>query len=223
MRMCDKCRVDVYGSSPVCPLCQGKLAGAPCPREDIFTVPVADARAAREKRFTTALAVGSAGAGVVCVALNFMVSIGHWWSLFVLGGIASFWLCWFLAKPKKKVIPCGVLWETVVVCLLAVLWDVCTGFHGWSVNYVVPILISFGVLVLFVLQGAGIVKGNSTVFYRFLLGVLGVAPAILLVTKMAMLFVPSAICVAICALSLIHTFGFELSKLAPELKRRLHI
>lgn len=223
MRTCERCQVDVYGSGPACPLCQTQLPGTQCMEEDIFPIPVFDAQAARRKRFLAAFAAGSAGVAVICVALNIMVSTSYWWSPFVLGGIATFWIIWFLTESKKKTISRSIVWETVVIALLAVLWDVFTGFKGWSVNYVVPILMAFGTTAMPILTGIGVTTSDSSVFYRFVLSVLGLVPAILLLTRTTSLFVPSVICAALSALSLIHIFGFEMVKLVPELKRRLHI
>lgn len=223
MRTCEKCQVDVYGSNPACPLCQAELPGILSFEEDIFPVPVVNAQKAREKRFLAAFAAGSAGVGVVCVALNVMVSASHWWSLFVLGGIATFWIIWFLTESKKKTISRSIVWEIVVIALLAVLWDFITGFKGWSVDYVVPILLAFGVTAMPILAGIRVITSDSSVFYRFILGVLGLTPVILLLTQTATVYIPSVICAALSALSLIHILAFETKMLAPELKRRLHI
>lgn len=220
---CAKCKVAVHGSQTHCPLCHGPLVGAPCPGEDIFPVPAPDVRENKKKNVMAQLAVGSASAVILCVAINFMVSFGHWWALFVLGGVASFWVCWFLTAKNRTTMPRGMVGQIVGISALAVLWDVCTGFRGWSVDYVVPILIAFGVLALSVLSCAGVILGDGIVFYHFLMGLMGIVPVILLLTKTATLLIPSVICAAVCALSLVQTLGFEMPRLLPELKRRLHV
>ena len=40
--------------------------------------------------------------------------------------------------------------EAVIISILCVIWDKFTGWHGWSVDYVIPIIFSWAMLGLFV-------------------------------------------------------------------------
>lgn len=58
----------------------------------------------------------------------------------MLGGIGSIWISLGLVLKKRKNIPKTILWQVGLLSALVFVWDWFTGFHGWSLNYVFPIL-----------------------------------------------------------------------------------
>jgi hypothetical protein len=86
----------------------------------------------------------------LCVLLlNFLFRSRGLWSLFVLGGVACMWMTLGLALYKERNIPKTMVWEVFLIAVLCVLWDYFTGWRGWSINYVLPI-VSMGVMVVLV-------------------------------------------------------------------------
>lgn len=90
----------------------------------------------------------SVAAAVVSVILNLALRSEVWWSLFVVGGIGCFWLGTAIAVSKRRNIPKNILYQVVFLSVCAVLWDVSTHWHKWSINYVIPIACTLAMLSL---------------------------------------------------------------------------
>lgn len=127
MLHCKFCKVDVAGSHEHCPLCGGNLTGEPDAER---TYPPALPKSDFAKRFLQIATVVAACAGVICVAVNLLVTPQVWWSLYTLLGIACGWLWLTIGLLKKSNIKKSIAWQLIVISLLVLLWDAVTGWHG---------------------------------------------------------------------------------------------
>ena len=146
MRICDACHVHVRGSMERCPLCGAKLRGEK--EENVFPrLQMYDHMYRKIMRIFLFLSVIAV---IVCLAANRVFVPDLFWSMFVLAGVVSFWISLYAAWKKKRNIPKGILWEMTVISILAVAWDMGTGWHGWSVDFILPILctVSIGMMVV---------------------------------------------------------------------------
>ena len=139
MRYCEKCRVTVRDSREDCPLCQGPLSGEPEP----CVFPSLPDDHPPYHLLIRGMVFLSIAAVVICFAINAIVPSSSWWALFVAAGIACMWVCLWSVIRQRNNIPKNILWLVFWLSLLAVLWDVFTGWHRWSLNYVVPSLCVF--------------------------------------------------------------------------------
>ena len=98
--------------------------------------------------FFRILILVSVVAAVTCVVINLILPQHGWWSLFVLAGLACAWISLTVAFHYRRNVPKSILYQVVVVCVLTVLWDYSTGWHGWSIDYVIPITCVVAMLVL---------------------------------------------------------------------------
>nr|WP_308758913.1 DUF6320 domain-containing protein [uncultured Anaerotignum sp.] len=130
MRICDACHVHVRGSMDRCPLCGTKLRGEK--EENVFPrLQMYDHMYRKIMRIFLFLSVIAV---IVCLAANRVFVPDLFWSMFVLAGVVSFWISLYAAWKKKRNIPKGILWEMTVISILAVAWDMGTGWHGWSLS-----------------------------------------------------------------------------------------
>ena len=72
------------------------------------------------------------------------------WPVFVVFGLVSMWLGLIVVVRKRHNIPKTVLWQVAVVTLLSVFWDWQTGWGGWSLNYLIPIVFVAAELVMYI-------------------------------------------------------------------------
>ena len=221
MQYCPKCKVSVTGAQEVCPLCQGDLRGAP-DEKNIF--PSLADRPDKKTGFIFRLMLFIAiTAAIVCVAINIMVPTSAWWSLFVVFGIGSACISVGVGYLKKSDIMKNIIWQLCIMLALAVIWDVALGWHGWSIDYVLP-CVSGAALITMCLLARLLRLPLSSFASRLLLAcLLGLVPAVLLACGALRVVIPSLICsalsiVALCALALF--FG---PMLRAELHRRLHL
>lgn len=220
MLYCENCKVRLQGKYARCPLCQGDLTGAEDPGENVF--PVVLSRAQKYRRLLTWLALGSVVASAVSVAVNLVIPSGGWWSLVAIGGILSFWISLALVLKKRMNLPKTILWQVGVLSLLAFFWDRFTGFQGWSINYVLPILCTSTLVAMFVIAKIGKLEIQNYIFYLVVDCIFGILSFALLAAGKITVVVPSAVCFATTIISLAFLLLFQGKALAAEMQRRFH-
>ncbi|MDD3260736.1 MAG: DUF6320 domain-containing protein [Oscillospiraceae bacterium] len=219
MKYCEKCGISVRGEREHCPLCNAMLHGEAEPG-GFSKLP----NVRREHRlWLSILALSSVAACIVCLLLNFLFRSRGLWSLFVLGGVACMWMTLGLALYKERNIPKTMVWEVFLIAVLCVLWDYFTGWRGWSINYVLPI-VSMGVMVVLVFTCRLFhVAAGSLIVYLMVDALMGVVQLVLLLTGCITVPLPSLLCVGVSAVMLAAMLIFRGKKVSEELSRRFHV
>lgn len=221
MLYCEKCRVSVTGRPKRCPLCKGDLSGLPEEGPEVF--PRIPLTIHKHRTLIKFIALGTVVAGAVCVAVNLSLPDSGWWSVFVVAGILSFWLTFWVMMKKRGNIPKAILWQVALISLLAFIWDEGTGFHGWSVNYVVPFLCIGAMIAMPALARIMNFRIQDYILYLILDLILGLVPLLLLLLGPVTVPYPSAACVAGSIITLAALLLFEGRALRDEVIRRLHL
>ncbi len=219
MKHCDNCGVDVRGTDPVCPLCQAPLSGTDEPP----VWPVIPTVYSRFRLFFKILGAATAAAGIISLAVNLMVPQSGFWSLFVVAGLVCLWLCLALAIRKRHKIPRNILTQVVLISLLSLLWDLGTGFHGWSVDYVIPILCIAAMIAVAVVSQVLHMAPSDYLFSMMTDALFGVVPLILYLTGHVTVIYPSICCAALSILSFVTLLIFQGRAVYEELAKRFHI
>ncbi len=220
MKSCPRCGVTIRQNPARCPLCQGDLSGG---AEEVRVFPVVQSVRRRHRVLLRLMIFGTIVAAVICGAINLSFPSGGWWSLFVAAGLASFWLSFAFVASKRGNIPKAILWQVAIISFLAVAWDFATGYHLWSLNYVVPILCTCA-------QGAMAVSARilrleiqDYILYLVLDSLFGIIPLAFILLDVVNVVLPSAVCVAVSIISLSALWVFEGAALRAELRGRMHI
>lgn len=235
MRYCNCCKVAVMGKRKFCPLCENELtdqaAGIP---EDSVTVRVASMNGDSERyplipsvyrahnMFLRILSFISVVLIVIGFTLNRLISPDYWWSLYVAGGVVCLWLAVQLAVHKRKNISKNLLYQFTLISAVCVIWDLATGFKGWSLDFVIPILCLSMMTAMLVINRIMRLKLADYMIYAILGAGFGILPVIFLCTGLIRFRIPSMLCVASSVIFLAALFIFRGEKMVPELKRRLH-
>lgn len=134
MKYCEKCRVSVPGDLRTCPLCQGDLSGQGEPGRGTF--PALPAPKHPHRGLLQLIGLGTIAAAAVCIAVNLSLPQSGWWSVFVVAGVISFWLTFWVVVKKRGNIPKTILWQVGLISALALFWDWWTGGRlSWSVDF----------------------------------------------------------------------------------------
>jgi hypothetical protein len=222
MKYCEKCKIQVVGSWKTCPLCQRPLKG----EEDSLIhdpFPIIPTVYHEYNLFFRILILASISIGVIALAINFLFPSGGLWSLFVVAGIACAWVSLAIAVHKRRNIPKTILYQVVLLAVFALLWDLFTGWRGWSLDYVVPILCFGAILVMAVMIKVMKQFISDYLIYFVMDAVFGIIPVIFLLTGIINVPLPTVICVAGSIISLASLWVFSGKHLWEELKRRLHL
>ncbi len=219
MRYCEKCRVTVRDSREDCPLCQGPLSGEPEP----CVFPSLPDDHPPYHLLIRGMVFLSIAAVVICFAINAIVPSSSWWALVVAAGIACMWVCLWSVIRQRNNIPKNILWLVFWLSLLAVLWDVFTGWHRWSLNYVVPSLCVFAMAGMAVIARVLHLRVEDFFIYLIIDGLFGVIPILFLLFRWVTVVYPSVVCVACSLLSLAAILSFEGERMRAEWKKRMHL
>ena len=134
MQYCKKCRISIRGNKRCCPLCQGELPGEPT--EDAFPE-LGQKKISR----TSALKIISfcfAAVEIAFAALYFLLDLRMLWIPLTMAGFLILWLDVVIGVYYRNNVVRNItvqFYLAMGVCLLA---DRFTGFHGWSVQWVLP-------------------------------------------------------------------------------------
>ena len=194
MQYCEKCKVKITGLNKCCPLCGGDLTGNIDENSQAFP------KVAKEKYkkhiLLKAFILSSVAAAFICAAINISFNKSAPWSLFVFAGLISIWLIIGIVFKKRQNPIRTMLCFAFIVSLLALLWDFMTGFFGWSINFVLPFLYVFTIVITALIIPIFRIKKEDCLFYLSMEAFLGIIPLFLLVLNALNTTWPSAICAA---------------------------
>ncbi len=217
MLYCKQCGVQVAGSPERCPLCQGPLTGRP--EEDMYPK-TAEYSYGNALRWAALITIA---AGAVCGAVNWSVPESGLWCLFVIAGLATTWLLLWAALRKRSSPAKAILWQLGMVCALSLLWDWCTGFHGWSVDFVLPIFIPCMQLAAVLTARALRLRGEEYLFYLALCVAAGLLPLLSLACGLPQVAYPSIVCGGISVVGLAALALFKGNELKAEIVKHIHL
>lgn len=78
-------------------------------------------------------------AAVLCGMINYLTAETLNWFWFAGAGCLCTWLIVTVAYRKRRNLLKNEMWQLLLVTAIAVLWDIFTGWRGWSVDFVFPI------------------------------------------------------------------------------------
>jgi hypothetical protein len=223
MLFCHQCKVAIKGVFKRCPLCSGELSGSIDPRDDAF--PVIPSALKPFKRFIKFMGFGTIVVAVVSVAVDMAVNSGAdlGWSLFVIAGLASLWLSFWIAKKRWWNIPKNIFLQLVVISAMEIAWDFFTGFHKWSFNYVIPIMFSCSIIALSVFAQIRKLRPGDYMLILFIINIVSICSLLLIVFNLVTVIYPALICFTLSVISAARIIVFEGRSLLEELKRRMHV
>ncbi len=226
MKFCEKCRVYVPSTREHCPLCQGRLTqaqdnGQPHYDDEIF--PYLPTIYHQHNLLIRVALFVSVAACVLCLALNFLLTPHNWWSLFVLAGVGAGWLTVAQAIRKRSSFCKHVLYQVVTLALLAVIFDLMTGFLRWSFDYVIPALCAFAMIVIGITAIIRRQHVTDYIIYMVLSSVFGIVPLLFLLPGWTTVTWPTVLTAAAGIIYLAALLLFIGRDTWRELRRRLHL
>lgn len=221
MLYCKTCKVHLSGNYTRCPLCKGDLTGKSCDTENRFPPDVS----LKEPNHVLIawFALGSVIAMAVSIAINLILPSRGWWFMFVVCGVVSCWISFAFVLKKRTNIPKTVIWQVFILSILAYAWDRFTGFQGWSLNFVLPILCTGAMIAMSVIAKVKKLNIQDYIFYLIIDFVFGILSFTLLAVGRITIVIPSAICFASTLIFLAALLIFQGKALLAEIQRRFHL
>ncbi|GMO40209.1 MAG: hypothetical protein Ta2B_20060 [Termitinemataceae bacterium] len=223
MLYCHQCKVNIKGVFTSCPLCAGELSGIADTDDDVF--PVISSSIKPHRQYLKFVCFGAIVAAVVSVAVDMSVSASSklGWSLFVIAGFASLAVSFFVANKRWWNIPKIIFLLLLLTSVLEIAWDYWTGFHKWSLDYVIPIMFSASIVALSVYAHIRKLRPGDYMLILFITNIISVCALFLIIFQLVTVVYPALVCFVFSVTSTARVILFDGKLLREELKRRTHV
>ena len=221
MKYCEKCKANVVGTPICCPLCQNKLVIKDMKHDEIF--PVLPPHKDRYSLLFRVLTFFTLAVSILCVTLNLLHPLEGWGSLLVVGTLGCVWLSVVVAIFKHRNILKYILYQILIILLFTIFVDYRIGWYGWSITYVLPIIFTGTMIVMYSLSKILKLEIGDYMIYLLLDALFGIIPIIFIGSDIVQTDIPSIICIIVSIVSVTALIVFEGRNMYNELKRRLHV
>lgn len=220
MKKCYKCNIFANSDSSVCPLCGTHLEGKSS-EKSVF--PVIPNMYKKHKLVVRLLLFLSVFGCVLCTVINYLISRKIGWSLFVIAGIVSFWITFAIGIRRRNNFMRLLFGEVMLVLIASVIWDYFTGWHFWSVTFVLPFLCIAYIAALFFLRIFLKNVFKDYIIYIYINSLVGLVPLYFILRNRLTIEWPSILCVLFSIVTILALAIFNHRQMKNELERRLHI
>lgn len=221
VNICTSCSVQVEGDWIQCPLCGTPLTG-PSAINPFPAIPLSFSRKnVFQVLFWTSVCLIGASLVVQLFFDHSEPKIGTW--RFIWLGLATMWLIVLMAIRKRHNVAKGTVYLVAIIGLLCTYWDYLTGWYGWSLTYVVPIVCGAAIIAVLISVRVMRTPVGDHIIYSGLTALMGVIPLVFRLLNWVYEPLPSLIC---GLLSLVTLLLLQLSRgsyVRHELAKRLHI
>lgn len=154
--------------------------------------------------------------------LNFHPKIR--WTLFTAGGVATMWIASSIGFFKRYNLLKNLMWQLLIGTIISFIWDALTGWHSWSVDFVLPML-SVGVLIaMCVIAKVQKSPVREYLIYEIMAAGYGlILPGILLLCKVVKRPTVSMFGALVCFLFLVGVLLFKGREFKEEMQKNLHV
>ena len=187
MLYCSKCGISIRGNKRCCPLCQGELTGTPS--EAAFPT-------LKRARITSLSLVKLFTFLFVWSAVGFLADFTLAWVPFAMAGTLVAWLDAVLAVYFRNNVVKNITIQVYLVMIGGFVIDRFTGFHGWSVQWLIPCCF-LGLVTTTIALGRGLpLRLEEYILYLAVDMVLSLLQTIFLVMRMNAFVWPAVISMA---------------------------
>lgn len=161
---------------------------------------------------------------VISMMTDIIISPGVHWSVFVAAGCATMWLTMAVGYVKRFNLLKNAAWQLLIMSGICVLWDLGTGWRGWSVNIGIPDICLLIQVVMLIISRIRSLSPREYMIYYVMAAVYSmILPLILLVTGVIHYRIPSVICIGCSFLLLIGLILFKRKEFKEEMHKKFHV
>lgn len=223
MKACNECHIKIEGEREFCPLCGGALEDFPQPGSPLNLYPDLSGRTRQYNLIARLLVFLSLLGAGLSVLINLLVPSGFMWCLIVIAALVYLWLTVPPLLRRGVNYSRRIMFQVIFTCILVVALDFITGYRGWSVNYVVPGLLSAGIGAIGVMVVFNRTNWSQYVLYQVQMGVFAFIPLVLYLMGLSNSLVMVLIAASLGLASLLVTIVFGDRSIKSEFKRRFHM
>ena len=161
---------------------------------------------------------------VISMMTDIIISPGVHWSVFVAAGCVTMWLTMAVGYVKRFNLLKNAAWQLLIMSGICVLWDLGSGWRGWSVNIGIPDICLLIQVVMLIISRIRSLSPREYMIYYVMAAVYSmILPLILLVTGVIHYRTPSVICIGCSFLLLIGLILFKRKEFKEEMHKKFHV
>ncbi|MGN0362017.1 MAG: DUF6320 domain-containing protein [Bilifractor sp.] len=196
MQQCNRCQIRIRGSKRVCPLCGGALSGIP---EDPSFPALPRKKFSRLSAVKLALFLLIAFLITDALIIYLVKRVPAWMPLSVFSAAVGFADVCVLVYFRNNILK-NIQIQVVLGIILSLVIDRSTGWHKWSIHWVMPVAI-VSIMVATILIGAGLKMAlQEFVLYLLVDTLLSLTQWFFLLTHRNTFPLPAVISIASCIL-----------------------
>ena len=161
---------------------------------------------------------------VISMMTDIIISPGVHWSVFVAAGCVTMWLTMAVGYVKRFNLLKNAAWQLLIMSGICVLWDLGTGWRGWSVNIGIPNICLLIQIVMLIISRIRSLSPREYMIYYVMASVYSmILPFVLLMTGVIRYRTPSVICIGCSFLLMIGLIMFKRKEFKEEMHKKFHV
>ncbi|QNU66837.1 zinc ribbon domain-containing protein [Ruminiclostridium herbifermentans] len=221
MKTCKRCRVYVVENTDICPLCKTVLTDMDGEKLD-KTYPAIEVNSHKYNIIKRLFLFVSILSAVGSAITNYLTYNGVMWSAINISAIVYFWIIMSYSIKRNRNIASHILVQIICISILTVIMDNSIGYSGWSVNNVIPEIMTLANVAVLILVFINRMYWHTYVINQIVIAVCGLIPGVLWLCGLITVIIPTAIATATSLLVLVIMIIFGDKTIKSELKRRFH-
>ncbi len=231
--ICQNCKVTVLNSKKICPLCDLPIEGDAIDEngflqqaEDVFypTYTISKKAKARKTILQVLLFLLLSGSFISMLINGLQLEINHnYWSAIVVSALLYCYMGFRSITSVHLNTGAKYIVQLILLSFLLTVIDSVSGFHRWSINYVIPFLSIGTTLLLMILAHSKYYRYKEYIGYVFASLLLGLIPLFVVFIKIATVAWPSLAAFCVSMIIVILLFTFADTRFKSELLKRFHI
>ena len=221
MKYCRHCKVHIRDQAEKCVLCENMLEeDSGQANEDIYPVipPFYESHLAYKIMIFISIV-----ALVISFAINMIFPSRINWPILFMFAVISIWIGVIIIVQKRYHIAKKIVWQTIVISILAVFWDHKIGWRGWSLDYIIPIACVSAMIIMYVTAKIMNLSISDYITYVLLAAIFGIIPVIFLIFDLVDVTFPSIISIGSSIIMLAAILIFQGKEIKSEISKRMHI
>lgn len=161
---------------------------------------------------------------VAALGVDYSIDTNFHLSLFVCGGAFSMWLALAVGFFKRYNLLKNAMWQLIIVTVGCIIWDWLTGWHGWSIDFVLPGVSGLIMISMLIISRVYYRQAKDYLVYFVMAALYGmILPFIFLLTGKVRIVFPSVISIGMGVLMLIGLVLFKGKEMRQEMEKNLHV
>ena len=176
------------------------------------------------KKFFKGVSFAALALVIIIATANELFLPHRHWTILAGAGIFSMWVAVVIGYLKRHNLMKTVMWETIIITVGAVLWDLSMGWYGWSVAWVLPVAAILAQITMLIISKIQSHSAREYMVYYVMATLYGsLLPLLLMALDIIIFRKVAIISIGLSVLFLTGLVIFKGREFKEELHKKLHV